>query len=163
MHHCRVRSACTARGAVVKEPIDMLTSKGFIMRSSLPSQVPITIADKDGGKAYRFCIDYRAVNAQTVGDATPPRNIQMLFDQLQGATVFTKIDLRSAYWQVQVKPADRWKTAFTCRYGHFEWTVMPFGLNNAPATFVRLMDEVFHDYLHKFLIVYLDDIVVYSN
>ena len=87
----------------------------------------------------------------------------MLFDQLQGATVFTKIDLRTAYWQVQVKPADRWKTAFTCRYGHFEWTVMPFGLKNAPATFVRLVDEVFNDYLYKFLIVYLDDLVVYSK
>src|ERR1700675_468903 len=89
--------------------------------------------------------------------------MQMLFDQLQGATVFTKIDLRTAYWQVQVKPSDRWKTAFTCRYGHFEWTVMPFGLKNAPATFVRLMDEVFQDYLDRFLIVYLDDIVVYSK
>jgi hypothetical protein len=147
----------------VKETIDMLLSKGFIVRSKSPSQVPITIADKDGGKDYRFCIDYRAINAQTISDATPPPNIQMLFDQLQGATIFTKIDLRSAYWQVQVKPSDRWKTAFTCRYGHYEWTVMPFGLKNAPATFVKLMDEVFQDFLDKFLIVYLDDIVVYSK
>ena len=71
--------------------------------------------------------------------------------------------MRTAYWQVPVKPSDRWKTAFTCRYGHFEWTVMPFGLKNAPATFVRLMDDVFHDYLDTFMIVYLDDIVVYSK
>ena len=141
----------------------MLLTKGFIIRSTSPSQVPITIVAKDGGKDFRFCVDYRAVNTQTISDATPPPNIQMLFDQLQGATVFTKIDLRTAYWQVQVKPADRWKTAFTCRYGYFEWTVMPFGLKNAPAPFVRLMDEVFHDYLDKFLIVYLDDLVVYSK
>src|ERR1700730_11011106 len=147
----------------VKETIDMLLKKGFIIRSTSPSQVPITIAPKDDGKEFRFCIDYRAINAQTVSDATPPPNTQMLFDQLQGATIFAKIDLRTAYWQVQVKPSDRWKTAFTCRYGHFEWTVMPFGLKNAPATFVRLMDDVFHDYLDTFMIVYLDDIVIYSK
>ena len=119
----------------VKQTVDMLMNKGFITRSSSPSSVPLTIAPKDGGTDYRFCVDYRAVNTQTISDATPPPNIQMLFDQLQGATVFSKIDLRTAYWQVQVKPSDRWKTAFTCRYGHFEWTVMPFGLKNAPATF----------------------------
>jgi hypothetical protein len=147
----------------VKETVDMLLKKGFITRSTSPSQVPVTIADKDGGKDFRFCVDYRAINAQTISDATPPPNVQMLFDQLQGATVFTKVDLRTAYWQVQVKPSDRWNTAFTCRYGHYEWTVMPFGLKNAPATFVRLMDEVFQDYMDKFIIVYLDDIVVYSK
>jgi hypothetical protein len=147
----------------VKQTVDMLMNKGFITRSSSPSSVPLTIAPKDGGTDYRFCVDYRAVNTQTISDATPPPNIQMLFDQLQGATVFSKIDLRTAYWQVQVKPSDRWKTAFTCRYGHFEWTVMPFGLKNAPATFVRLMDEVLHEYLDTFIIVYLDDIVVYSK
>ena len=87
----------------VKETIDMLMSKGFIRRSTSPSQVPITIADKDGGKDLRFCIDYRAVNAQTVTDATPPPNMQMLFDQLQGAIIFTKVDLRSAYWQVKIQ------------------------------------------------------------
>src|SRR4051794_27311627 len=79
------------------------------------------------------------------------------------------LDLRSAYWQVPIQPSDRWKTGFTCRYGHFEWTVMPFGLDspfglkNAPATFVRLMDDVFHDFLDQFVIDYVDDIVVYSK
>ena len=147
----------------VKETIDMLLSKGFIQRSVSPYAVPITIADKDGGKAFRFCVDYRAINAQTVTDATPPPNIQILFDQLRGATIFSKIDLRTAYWQVKIRTEDRKKTAFVCRYGHFEWLVMPFGLKNAPATFVRLMDEIFGDYLDTFIIVYLDDIVVYSK
>src|SRR5260370_9745422 len=87
----------------------------------------------------------------------------MLFDQLQGATIFTKIDLRAAYWQVRIKPTDTWKSAFTCRYGHFEWLVRQFGLKKEPATFVRLMDEVFSTYLDIFIIVYLDDIVVYSK
>ncbi|XP_062104105.1 uncharacterized protein LOC133815266, partial [Humulus lupulus] len=110
----------------------------------------------------RLCIDYRALNKVIVRNTYPIPLIADLFDQLSGAKYFTKLDLRSGYYQVRIADGDEPKTTCVTRYGAFEFRVMPFGLTNAPATFCTLMNQVFHEYLDKFVVVYLDDIVVYS-
>ena len=109
-----------------------------------------------------MCIDYRALNKVTVRNKYPLPIITDLFDQLNGARYFTKLDLRSGYYQVRIAQGDESKTTCVTRYEAFEFLVMPFGLTNAPATFCTLMNQVFHEYLDQFVVVYLDDIVVYS-
>ena len=109
-----------------------------------------------------MCIDYRALNKLTVHNTYPIHLIADLFDQLSQAKYFTKLDLRSGYYQVRIAEGDEVKTTCVTRYGAFEFLVMPFGLTNAPAIFYTLMNQVFHDFLDKFVVVYLDDIVVYS-
>ncbi|GJZ49284.1 putative nucleotidyltransferase, ribonuclease H [Tanacetum coccineum] len=137
-----------------------LLDKGFIRPSSSPWGAPILFVKKKDG-SMRMCIDYRELNKVTVKNVYPLPRIDDLFDQLQGARWFSKIDLRSGYHQLKVREEDIPKTAFRTRYGHYEFVVMPFGLTNAPAIFMDLINRVCRSMLDKFVIVFIDDILVY--
>ncbi|GJV00722.1 putative reverse transcriptase domain-containing protein [Tanacetum coccineum] len=139
-----------------------LLEKGFIRLSSSPSGAPVLFLKKKDG-SFRMCIDYRELNKLTVKNRYPLLRIDDLFDQLQGSSVYSKIDLRSGYHQLRIKEEDIPITAFRTRYGHFEFQVMSFGLTNVPAVFMDLMNQVCKPYLDKFVIVFIDDILVYSK
>ncbi|WVZ63408.1 hypothetical protein U9M48_013042, partial [Paspalum notatum var. saurae] len=147
---------------LIKENIDELLGKGFIWPSSSPWAFPVLFVDKKDG-SRRMCVDYRALNDVTIKNKYPLPRIDDLFDQLQGACVFSKIDLRSGYHQMKIRPSDIPKTAFITRFGLYEYTVMSFGLTNAPAYFMNLMNKVFMEYLDKFVVVFIDDILIYSK
>ncbi|KAJ9547592.1 hypothetical protein OSB04_020135 [Centaurea solstitialis] len=139
-----------------------LSAKGFIHPSSSPWGAPILFVKKKDG-SLRMCIDYQELNKVTIKNRYPLPRIDDLFDQLQGVAWFSKIDLRSGYHQLKVKEADVSKTAFRTRYGHFEFLVMPFGITNAPAAFMDLMNRVCRPMLDKSVIVFIDDILIYSK
>ncbi|KAK1431931.1 hypothetical protein QVD17_08737 [Tagetes erecta] len=146
----------------LKEQLQELMELGFIRPSVSPWGAPVLFVKKKDG-SMRLCIDYRELNTITIRNRYPLPRIDDLFDQLQGAKFFSKIDLRSGYHQLKIKEEDVPKTAFRTRYGHYEFLVMPFGLTNAPAVFMDLMNRVFHKFLDKFVIVFIDDILVYSK
>ncbi|GKD28196.1 putative nucleotidyltransferase, ribonuclease H [Tanacetum coccineum] len=139
-----------------------LQDKGFIRPSLSPWGAPVLFVKKKDG-SFRMCIDYKDLNKLTIKNRYPLPKIDDLFDQLQGSQFFLKIDLRSGYHRLRVHEDDIPKTAFRARYGHFEFTVMPFGLTNAPAVFMDLMNRVCRPYLDKFVIVFIDDILIYSK
>jgi hypothetical protein len=146
----------------LKKQLKELVDKRFIHPSSSPWGAPMIFVEKKDG-TQRICVDYRALNEVTNKNKYPLPHIEDLFDQLKGARVFSKIDLRSGYHQLRIRPSDIAKTAFTTRYGLYEYTVMSFGLTNAPAYFIYLMNKVFMEYLDKFVVVVIDDILVYSR
>ncbi|GBG83189.1 hypothetical protein CBR_g36805 [Chara braunii] len=142
--------------------LDELLEKGWIRPSSSPFGAPVLFVPKKEGE-LRMCIDYRGLNAITVKNVEPLPRIDDLLDRVQGCKYFSKIDLKSGYHQIEVHPDDQCKTAFRTRYGHYEFIVMPFGLTNAPATFQRCMNDLFRPWLDRFVVVYLDDILVFSR
>ncbi|WVZ76567.1 hypothetical protein U9M48_024532 [Paspalum notatum var. saurae] len=147
----------------VKKNIDELLAKGYIRPSSSPWAFPVLLVEKKDTNDKRMCVDYRALNEVTIKNKYPLPRIDDLFDQLQGACAFSKIDLRSGYHQLRIRSSDIPKTAFTTKYGLYEYLVMSFGLTNAPAYFMHLMNRVFMDYLDKFIVVFIDDILIYSK
>ena len=146
----------------LKAQLEELIEKGLIRPSHSPWGAPVLFVKKKDG-SLRLCIDYREINKATIKNKYPLPRIDDLFDQLAGSAVFSKIDLRSGYHQLKIREEDVPKTAFRTRYGHHEFLVMPFGLTNAPAAFMDLMNRVFEDYLDKFVIVFIDDILIYSR
>jgi hypothetical protein len=146
----------------LKRQLDQLLKDGKIKPSTSPYGAPVLFVKKKDGK-LRMCIDYRALNSQTIQKRYALPRIDELFDRLHGAKVFSKLDLTSGYYQIAIDPKDRHKTAFRTRYGHYRFNVMPFGLTNAPATFQTLMNDIFRDLLDICVIIYLDGILVYSK
>jgi len=146
----------------LKKQLAELSTKGFIRPSTSPFGAPVLFVHKKEG-TLRLCVDYRALNKITIKNRYPLPRIEELMDRLCGAKYFSKIDLYSGYHQIRIKDTDIHKTAFRIRYGHYEFLVLPFGLTNAPATFMTLMNDIFREYLDKFVIIYLDDILIYSK
>jgi hypothetical protein len=148
--------------AKLKEHIKELLEKGFICPNSSPWGAPVIFVSKKDG-TQRLCMDYRALNEVTIKDKYLLPRIDDLFDQLRGACVFSKINLRSGYHRLKVQECNIPKTSFILRYGLYEFTVMSFGLTNAVAYFMYMMNKVFMEYLDKFVMVFIDDILVYSR
>ena len=146
----------------MRRQLKELLGAGFIQPSKAPYGAPVLFQKKHDG-SLRMCIDYRALNKVMVKNKYPIPPIADLLDQLGRARYFTKMDFRSGYYQVRIAEGDEPKTTCVTRYGSNEFLVMPFGLTNAPATFCTLMNKIFHPFLDKFVMVYLDDIVIYRN
>jgi hypothetical protein len=152
----------------LKKQIDELLEKGYIRPSTSPWAAPVLFVEKKDD-TKRMCIDYKSyprhhpsLNEVAIKNKYPLPKIEDLFDQLRGASVFSKIDMRSGYHQLRIRPSDIPKTTFITKYGLYEFTVMLFGLTNAQAYFMYLMNSVFMDYLDKFVVVFIDDILIYS-
>ena len=147
--------------AALRDFLEKNLKRGFIRPSTSPAAAPVLFVKKKCGE-LRLCNDFRALNQITCRNSYPLPLIPELLERLRLATIYTKLDLRGAYNLVRIQEGDEWKTAFQTRYGHFEYQVMPFGLCNAPAVFQHFMNDIFRDFLDRFVIIYLDDILIYS-
>ncbi|KAK8923672.1 hypothetical protein KSP39_PZI019345 [Platanthera zijinensis] len=148
--------------AELKVQLQELLEQGYIRPSSSPWSAPVLFVKKKDG-SMRLCINYRELNKLTIKNKYLIPQIDDLFDQLVGSVVYSKLDLKSGYYQLRIRDEDIPKTAFGTRYGHFEFSVMSFGLTNAPSVFMDLMNRVFREYLDRFVVVFIDDILVYSK
>lgn len=164
--HCpikqRPRRAPLGQEDVIQRELDSMLEQGVITPSNSPWASPVVLVKKKDG-SVRFCIDYRRLNDITEKDAYPLPRVDDNLDALAGARLFSTLDLASGYWQVEMHPEDREKTAFCTRYGLYQWRVMPFGLCNAPSTFERLMERVLRGLQWKVALLYLDDVIVFSS
>lgn len=146
----------------LEDYINEAFAKGWIRESKSPTGAPILFVPKKSGKLCLY-VDYRGLNALTIKNRYLLPLINELLNRLNGSVVFSKIDLRNAYYRIQIREGDEWKTAFRTRYGYYEYLVIPFGLTNAPATFQAYINRTLRSYVNVFYIVYLDDILIFSR